>query len=70
VVELAGRDGRPPHRKVTEHGRATLRRLADARRAHLTELLAEWTPENREALATRLGWVAREPAPDARPPAL
>jgi EmrB/QacA subfamily drug resistance transporter len=69
VVERGGGEGRASQRELTEQGRAVLERLAEARRAHIRDLVAEWAPAEREALAARFGWVAREPGPDAPPPA-
>ena len=54
VLERPGGNGRGPRREIADDGRDALRRLADARRAHLSALIAEWEPEQREELVTRL----------------
>lgn len=60
VLERPGGNGRGPRREIADDGREALRRLADARRAHLAELIAEWEPEQREEIVTRLRRVIGE----------
>lgn len=43
---------------VTRVGHELLDRLVSVRREHLLELLGEWSPRDREELASRLGWLA------------
>jgi DNA-binding MarR family transcriptional regulator len=54
-------------RTLTPAGRNAVERLVAARRAGLTELLADWSPEQHGALADYLRRVARDFA--AQPPA-
>ena len=54
VLERPGGNGRGPRREIADDGRDALRRLADARRAHLAALIAEWEPEQRDELVARL----------------
>lgn len=61
----ARRNGRVRQRWLTERSRVVLRELGEARRAHLMELIAEWAPEDREALASHFGWAAREAEGDS-----
>ena len=61
VEERAAPAGPGVHRTLTDAGCAVLEKLVAARREHLREVLAEWQPEQREALAARL----RELVPDA-----
>jgi hypothetical protein len=65
--EGVGRHGLVQKRMLTARGLAALRELGEARRAHLMELIAEWAPEDREALAGHFGWAAREPRGDSPP---
>jgi len=53
---------------ITPPGCDVLDRLVAARRAHLTELLAEWKPRDEVELAAALRQVAREMVPDPRHP--
>jgi EmrB/QacA subfamily drug resistance transporter len=50
--------------RPTDEGCAVLDRLVDARRAHLTEVLAEWDPERRGELAERVRQMSRDLVPD------
>ena len=59
---------RPWASAITPAGCEVLDRLVAARRAHLTELLAEWKPRDQEELAAALRQVAREMIPDPRHP--
>jgi DNA-binding MarR family transcriptional regulator len=52
-------------RRATEAGCAVLEKLVDARRSHLTELLAEWGPAKREELAARVRQLSHELVRDA-----
>lgn len=62
-------NGRAPRRVITAPGRQALEQLGTARRARLAELIGEWRPEEREALAARLGWVVRGYEGEGPPPA-
>jgi EmrB/QacA subfamily drug resistance transporter len=59
VTEEPAADGRPARRHLTPAGLAILERLVDARRAHLTEVLAEWGPERRGELDERIELLSR-----------
>lgn len=56
-------DGGGTH--LTDAGRDVLDRLVEARRAHLTEVLAEWGPERRTELSERMARMSRDLIPDA-----
>src|SRR5690606_29892381 len=60
VVERANGNGRGPHREIADDGRDALRRLGEARRAHLAAVIAEWEPEQRDELVARLRRLTRE----------
>jgi hypothetical protein len=51
--------------RPTDEGCAVLGRLVEARRAHLSEVLAEWDPERRGELAERVRQMSRDLVPDA-----
>ena len=51
---------------VTPAGCESLERVVKARRAHLTELFAEWAPRDEKELAAALERMAKEMVPDAR----
>ena len=51
-------------RALTAAGAAAVDRLADARRARLAELFAEWGPDRHEELAALLDRIARELVPE------
>ena len=55
---MAGAPGEPVERCLTQAGRDALTRLVDARRAHMSELIAEWPTEQREELAQQLRRLA------------
>jgi EmrB/QacA subfamily drug resistance transporter len=69
VIEEERPAGRAPRRAITAQGLQVLERLGEARRARLAELIAEWRPEDRDALVERLGWAARAEIGDESPPA-
>ena len=52
--------------RVTPEGCAVLARVVAARRAHLSEVLAEWSPERQQELAVLLRRLSGELVPDAR----
>jgi len=66
IVEQPRVNGRGPRREVAEEGRDALRRLADARRAHLAALIAEWEPEQREEIVARLRRLTSEVVEEER----
>jgi EmrB/QacA subfamily drug resistance transporter len=68
LIGEAGVDGAPARPALTTQGRRVIERLGRARRAHLAELIAEWRPEDRQALAAQLGWAADGSATDEPPP--
>ncbi len=53
---------------LTDTGCATYDRLAHARREHLGEILADWSPEQRRDVAARLERLARDLTPEATRP--
>ena len=65
VREEAPGDGTPPRRAPTEAGCAVLGRLVVARRAHLSDVIAEWAPEKRAELAEAIPRLTRALVPDA-----
>jgi len=60
VVEHPPANGRGPRREIADDGRDALRRLGEARRAHLAALIAEWEPEQREEIVARLRRLTSE----------
>lgn len=69
-AELAAQGLVAPHEggaryAVTDAGCDTYDRLTAARREHLGEMLADWSPEQRQAVAARLQGLARDLVPDA-----
>jgi DNA-binding MarR family transcriptional regulator len=50
----------------TREGCAVLERIVAARRAHLAEVFAEWSPEEQQEMAAMLERVKHELVPDAR----
>ncbi|HEX7091558.1 MAG TPA: MFS transporter, partial [Longimicrobiales bacterium] len=60
VVERPGGNGRGPRREIAGDGRDALRRLGEARRAHLATLIAEWEPQQREEIVARLRRLTSE----------
>jgi DNA-binding MarR family transcriptional regulator len=64
VEESAPRPGDHPRRSLTAAGCAVLDRLAQARRAHLSEVIAEWDPEKRAELAAAMPRLAEELVPE------
>ena len=54
---------------VTPDGCDVLNLLATARRKNLTEIINEWSPEQREEIANALQRLARELVPDVQPKA-
>jgi EmrB/QacA subfamily drug resistance transporter len=60
---VAGERGKAGLRP-TQEGCAVLDRLADARRAHLTEVLSEWDDTRRGELAERVRQMSRDLVPD------
>jgi DNA-binding MarR family transcriptional regulator len=65
IVEKPPTNGGGPQLFPTAAGCDALRRLVAARRAHLAELCAEWSPERRAEMAELLRRLARELVPDA-----
>jgi DNA-binding MarR family transcriptional regulator len=59
-------DGADRRWTLTRQGCETLTRLVAARRAHLTELFADWSPGRREQIAAMLHRIADELVPDVR----
>ena len=53
---------------VTGEGCRVLNRLADARRQQLSDVIADWSPEQRTEIADALKRLARELVPDVRVP--
>jgi hypothetical protein len=51
---------------ITPKGCQALERIVAARRAHLTELFAKWTPRDEEELVAALRRAASDMVPDAR----
>ena len=51
---------------LTDSGCAVLRRLVTARRAHLAEVFAQWTPDEQKELAALLRRLTPELVPDSR----
>ncbi|MEU8897659.1 MarR family transcriptional regulator [Nocardia sp. NPDC048505] len=47
-------DGRASVLEVTDHGREVAEEIRQRRRANLTRVMAEWTPENRQLFAELL----------------
>ena len=64
ISERPGSGGRPPSRTPTERGREALRRLCDARRAHLAAVIADWAPEQRAQFSPRFLRLVEEIVPD------
>jgi DNA-binding MarR family transcriptional regulator len=56
----------PAEWSITASGCAALRRLVQARRAHLSELFADWPAEKRAEFADVLARLARQLVPDTR----
>ena len=54
-------------RHFTNAGRAVLEKLVAARRAHLTEVLAQWAPGERPELADLLRRLVNEAVPNVQP---
>jgi EmrB/QacA subfamily drug resistance transporter len=65
VLEKTSNDGEQTY-DLTEAGCETLGRLVTARRAHMEEVLSEWSPERREEVAAMLNRIARELIPRGR----
>jgi len=70
ITELCGRgmlvrDSDGCHCELTAAGCDTLGRLVEARRAHIAEVFAEWSPKKREDTAAMLRYLARELVPEA-----
>jgi DNA-binding MarR family transcriptional regulator len=59
------RDGRQSY-DLTDAGCEMLGRLVKARRAHMEEVISEWSPEKREEIATLMHRIARELIPRGR----
>ncbi len=70
IVETDQADSHIPRRELTNEGCNVFDRLVAARRDHLAEVWAEWSPEKRTELAETLRRVARELVPEAQPAAL
>jgi len=51
---------------LTDRGSAVLHRLVIARRAHLAEVFAQWTPDEQKDLAALLRRLTPELVPDSR----
>jgi EmrB/QacA subfamily drug resistance transporter len=64
VSGVAAADG-PSRWRIAPAGCAALERIVAARRAHLTEVFAEWSPEEQEGLSALLQRLSRELVPDA-----
>ncbi|MBV9773131.1 MAG: hypothetical protein JO040_04240 [Gemmatimonadetes bacterium] len=64
LVEVRG-EGRDVRRELTPRGCEVLERLVTARRERLSELLSDWTPEQREELTEVLRRLSRDLVPDA-----
>jgi len=54
------------HWHITATGCDALHRIVAARRAHIQEVFAQWSPEEREELKTLVRRLTRELVPDAR----
>ncbi len=65
ILNLLVRDSDGCHCELTAAGCDTLGRLVEARREHLAEVFAEWSPKKREEAAMLLRTLARELVPEA-----
>jgi DNA-binding MarR family transcriptional regulator len=65
ILEKRSNDGKQTY-DLTDAGCETLGRLVTARRAHVAELLSEWSPEKRQEIARVLNRVTRELVPRGR----
>lgn len=69
MIEKSGADpGTPPRYALTAAGRDALRRLDDARRERVAELLADWSPDQHRQVAELLRRYASD-VPDEAPAA-